>query len=202
MGGLTIEALNSIMARLGRSRVVGVDEVGRGCLAGPVVAAAVLLRPGFSLAGIDDSKKLTPARRELIFSQLVAAGSSIGIGVVSAAEIDRINILKASLQAMVKALVVLNRDCDLVVVDGRQRLPLNLPQYPLIRGDSLCLPVAAASIVAKVIRDRQMLYYDHLFPQYGFARHKGYGTIVHRQALTRYGSSPLHRQTFTYKAVE
>ncbi|HIE07197.1 MAG TPA: ribonuclease HII [Desulfarculaceae bacterium] len=201
MGGLTIEALNSIMARLGRSRVVGIDEVGRGCLAGPVIAAAVFLRPGFSLAGIDDSKKLTPARRELIFSQLIKAGASIGIGVVSAAEIDRINILEASLQAMVKALVVLNRDCDLVVVDGRQRLPLNLPQYPLIRGDSLCLPVAAASIVAKVIRDRQMLYYDRLFPQYGFARHKGYGTRDHRRSLTRCGSSSLHRQTFTYKTV-
>ncbi len=190
------------MARLGRPRVVGIDEVGRGCLAGPVVAAAVLLRPGFNLAGIDDSKKLTASRRELIFSQLVAAGNAIGIGVVSAVEIDRINILEASLQAMIKALVLLNRDCDLVVVDGRQRLPLNLPQYPLIRGDSLCLPVAAASIIAKVIRDRQMFYYDHLFPQYGFARHKGYGTIAHRRALTRHGSSSLHRQTFTFKAVE
>ncbi len=189
------------MARLGRPAVVGVDEVGRGCLAGPVVAAAVLLRPGFALAGVDDSKKLTPARRDLIFSRLVAAGNSIGIGVVSAAEIDRTDILKASLQAMVKALVGLNRDCDLVVVDGRQRLPLNLPQYPLIRGDALCLPVAAASIIAKVVRDRQMLYYDNLFPRYGFARHKGYGTLAHRQALTRYGRSPLHRQTFAYKAI-
>jgi ribonuclease HII len=199
--GLPIEAINSIMARLGRPGVAGVDEVGRGCLAGPVVAAAVLLRPGFTLAGVDDSKKLTPARRESLFQQLAAAGNAIGIGVVSSAEIDLINILEASLQAMIKALIHLNQDCDLVVVDGRQRLPLSLPQYPLIRGDSLCLPVAAASIIAKVIRDRQMLYYDRLFPEYGFARHKGYGTEAHRRALTRYGSSSLHRQTFTYKSI-
>jgi ribonuclease HII len=201
MGGLPIKALNSIMARLGRPRVVGVDEVGRGCLAGPVVAAAVLMRPGFVLTGVDDSKKLTPVKRERLFRQLAAGGNAIGIGVVSAAEIDRINILEASLQAMLKALSVLNQDYDLVVVDGRQRLPLHLPQYPLIRGDSLCLPVAAASIIAKVIRDRQMFYYDHIFPAYGFARHKGYGTEFHRRALTRYGSSSLHRQTFTYKSI-
>ena len=189
------------MARLGRPGVVGVDEVGRGCLAGPVVAAAVRLRPDFSPAGIDDSKKLTPVKRELLFQQLVTAGNAIGIGVVSAAEIDRINILEASLQAMVKALIILNQNCDLVVVDGRQRLPLSLPQYPLIRGDSLCLPVAAASIIAKVIRDRQMLYYDRIFPEYGFARHKGYATEVHRRALTCHGPSSLHRQTFTYKSI-
>ncbi len=189
------------MTHLGRPRVVGVDEVGRGCLAGPVLAVAVLLRPGFFLAGVDDSKKLTPAKRELLFSELVTSGNSIGIGVVSAAEVDRINIHEASLKAMVKALTALNLACDLVVVDGRHRLPLNLPQYPLIRGDSHCLPVAAASIIAKVIRDRQMIYYDHLFPKYGFAQHKGYGTESHRRALTRHGLSSLHRQTFTYKSV-
>jgi len=199
--GLPIEAISSIMAHLGRPVVIGVDEVGRGCLAGPVVAAAVLLRPGFKLAGVDDSKKLTPVKREFLFQQLVTGGNAIGVGVVSAAEIDRINILEASLQAMLKALILLNRNFDLVVVDGRQRLPLSLPQYPLVRGDSLSLPVAAASIIAKVIRDKQMLYYDRLFPEYGFARHKGYGTEVHRRALTRYGSSSLHRQTFTYKSI-
>ena len=189
------------MSRLGRPRLIGIDEVGRGCLAGPVVAAAVLLRPGFTLVGVDDSKKLSPAKREQLFRQLAGTGNAIGIGVVSAAEIDRTNILKASLQAMLKALSMLNQDYDLVVVDGRQRLPLHLPQYPLIKGDSLCLPVAAASIIAKVIRDRQMLYYDRLFPEYGFARHKGYGTEAHRRALTSYGSSSLHRQTFTYKSI-
>ncbi|MEA3333371.1 MAG: ribonuclease HII [Pseudomonadota bacterium] len=196
------EALVGLMARLGRPVVVGVDEVGRGCLAGPVVATAVLLHPGFSLPGVDDSKTLSSGQRELIFAQLAKSGVSFGLGVVSAQEVDRINILQASLKAMVKALTALRQVFDLVVVDGRQRLPLHLPQYPLIRGDSLCLPVAVASIIAKVVRDRQMLYYDSRFPEYGFARHKGYGTVQHRRALTLNGPCALHRRTFRYKTVE
>ena len=202
MGDSLKEALVGLMSRLGRPLVVGVDEVGRGCLAGPVVAAAVLLRPGFSLAGVDDSKTLSPRQRELIFAQLANAGVSVGVGVVSAREVDRINVLQASLKAMVKALTALRQVFDLVVVDGRQPLPLHLPQNPLIRGDSLCLPVAVASIVAKVVRDRQMLYYDRRFPEYGFARHKGYGTVAHRRALTLCGPCVLHRRTFRYKTVK
>ncbi|MCD6532689.1 MAG: ribonuclease HII [Deltaproteobacteria bacterium] len=202
MSDSTKAALVDLMTRLGRPVVVGVDEVGRGCLAGPVVAAAVLLNPGFSLPGIDDSKTLSPGQRDLIFAQLANAGVSFGLGVVSAREVDRINILQASLKAMVKALTALRQVFDLVVVDGRQRLPLHLPQYPLIRGDSLCLPVAVASIIAKVVRDRQMLYYNSRFPEYGFARHKGYGTVVHRRALSRYGPCALHRRTFRYKIVD
>jgi ribonuclease HII len=202
MGDSPKEAIVGLMTRLGRPVVVGVDEVGRGCLAGPVVAAAVLLHPGFSLPGVDDSKTLSPRQRELIFDQLAKAGVSVGLGVVSAQEVDRINILQASLKAMVKALTALRQVFDLVVVDGRQRLPLHLPQYPLIRGDSLCLPVAVASIIAKVVRDRQMLYYDSRFPEYGFARHKGYGTTLHRRALTLHGPCALHRRTFRYKIVE
>ena len=202
MGDSPKEAIAALMTRLGRPHIVGVDEVGRGCLAGPVIAAAVLLRPGFSLAGVNDSKKLSPLQREFIFNQLAEAGVSVGLGVVSAKEVDHINILQASLKAMVKALAALRQVFDLVVVDGRQRLPLHLPQYPLIRGDSLCLPVAAASIVAKVVRDRQMLYYDRRFPEYGFARHKGYATAVHRRALTLHGPCALHRRTFRCKTVE
>ena len=202
MGDSPKEAIAGLMARLGRPHIVGVDEVGRGCLAGPVVAAAVWLRPGFSLAGVDDSKKLSSIQREQIFNQLAKAGVSVGLGVVSAKEVDHINILQASLKAMVKALTALRQVFDLVVVDGRQRLPLYLPQYPLIQGDSLCLPVAAASIIAKVVRDRQMLYYDRRFPEYGFARHKGYATVVHRRALTLHGPCALHRRTFRCKSVE
>ncbi len=190
------------MTRLGRPLVVGVDEVGRGCLAGPVIAAAVWLPPDFSIVGVDDSKNLSPRQRELIFNQLVKAGIPFGLGVVSAEEIDHINILQASLKAMVKALTSMRQVFDLVVVDGRQRLPLHLPQYPLIRGDSLCQPVAAASIIAKVVRDRQMLYYDHRFPEYGFARHKGYATAAHRRALILNGPCALHRKTFRCKTVE
>ncbi|MCD6292772.1 MAG: ribonuclease HII, partial [Deltaproteobacteria bacterium] len=139
MSDLRKKALVSFMTRLGRPVVAGVDEVGRGCLAGPVVAAAVLLPPNFSLSGIDDSKALSPKQRESVFAQLAQTGVSVGLGVVSAQEVDRINILQASLMAMVKALAVLRQVFDLVVVDGRQRLPLSIPQYPLIRGDSLCL---------------------------------------------------------------
>ncbi len=201
MGDSPKEAIAGLMTRLGRPHIVGVDEVGRGCLAGPVVAAAVLLRPGFSLAGVDDSKRLSPLQRERIFNQLAGAGVSVGLGVVSAEEIDHINILQASLKAMVMALTALRQVFDLVVVDGRQRLPLHIPQYPLIQGDSLCLPVAAASIIAKVVRDRQMLYYDRRFPEYGFSRHKGYATVVHRQALALHGPCFLHRRTFRCKTV-
>ena len=201
MGDSPKQAIAGLMMRLGRPHIVGVDEVGRGCLAGPVVAAAVCLRPGFSLAGVDDSKKLSSIQREQIFNQLAKAGVSVGLGVVSAKEVDHINILQASLKAMVKALTALRQVFDLVVVDGRQRLPLYLPQYPLIQGDSLCLPVAAASIIAKVVRDRQMLYYDRHFPEYGFARHKGYATVVHRRALTLHGPCVLHRRTFRCKTV-
>ncbi len=202
MGDSPKAAIVNIMTRLGRPLVVGVDEVGRGCLAGPVVAAAVQLPSDFSIDGVDDSKNLSPKQRELIFNKLVKAGIPFGLGVVSVEEIDHINILQASLKAMVMALTSMRQCFDLVVVDGRQRLPLHLPQYPLIKGDSLCLPVAAASIIAKVVRDRQMLYYDRRFPEYGFARHKGYGTTLHRRALTLYGPCFLHRKTFRFKTVE
>ena len=202
MGDSPKAGIVKIMTRLGRPLVVGVDEVGRGCLAGPVIAAAVFLPADFSLSGVDDSKKLSSRQRELSFNQLAKAGIFFGLGVVSAEEIDEINILQASLKAMVMALSSMRQCFDLVVVDGRQRLPLHLPQYPLIKGDSLCLPVAAASIIAKVVRDRQMLYYDRRFPEYGFARHKGYGTLLHRRALNRYGPCSLHRRTFSYKSGE
>ncbi len=196
MSGMTLQALPRLLARLGRPLVAGVDEVGRGCLAGPVVAAAVVLPPGIELAGMDDSKKLGPRRREELFRQLAQSGAVIGLGEVSAAEVDRINVLQASLAAMVKAVAALRLNFDLVVVDGCQPLPLSLPQYPLVRGDSRCLPVAAASIVAKVVRDRQLIHYDRYFPGYGFARHKGYGTAAHRRALSELGPCILHRRSF------
>ena len=189
-------ALGRVFRGLGRPLLVGVDEVGRGCLAGPVVAAAVWLPPTFTGAGIRDSKELSPARRDRLLAELTEVGCVYGVGVVSAAEIDRMNILQASLKAMIKALAGLPGTYDLAVVDGCRPLPLSLPQYPLIRGDSLCLPVAAASIIAKVIRDRQMIYYDRLYPDYGFARHKGYATVAHRRALADHGRCPLHRRSF------
>ena len=185
--------------RLGYQFIVGVDEAGRGPLAGPVVAAAVILAPEVYLAGVNDSKALSSARREELFSTVISKACSYGIGVVSPAEIDEINILQATFLAMVKAINHTNIFPDLVVVDGRQRLPFPLCQYPLVKADSRCQVVAAASIIAKVIRDRIMRFYHLRYPLYGFDRHKGYGTAVHRQALNLYGLSPVHRRSFRLK---
>ena len=185
--------------RLGYQFIVGVDEAGRGPLAGPVVAAAVILAPEVYLAGVNDSKALSSARREELFSTVISKACSYGIGVVSPAEIDEINILQATFLAMVKAINHTNIFPDLVVVDGRQRLPFPLCQYPLVKGDSRCQVVAAASIIAKVIRDRIMRFYHLRYPLYGFDRHKGYGTAVHRQAVKLYGLSPVHRRSFRLK---
>jgi len=184
---------------LGYPIILGVDEAGRGPLAGPVVAAAVILPPEVYLAGVNDSKALSSARREELFSAIVSKACAYGIGVVSPAEIDEINILQATFLAMVKAINHTNVFPDLVVVDGRQCLPFPLCQYPLVKGDSRCQAVAAASIIAKVIRDRIMQFYHLRYPFYGFDRLKGYGTAVHRQALNLYGLSPVHRRSFRLK---
>lgn len=184
---------------MGYQFVLGVDEAGRGPLAGPVVAAAVILSPGISLAGVNDSKALSSIRREELFSTIVSKAIAYGIGVVSPADIDEINILQATFLAMVKAISHTNIFPDLVVVDGRQRLPFSFCQYPLVKGDSRCQVVAAASIIAKVIRDRIMEYYHRRYPLYGFDRHKGYGTAAHRRAVNLYGLSPVHRRSFKLK---
>jgi len=184
---------------LGYQFVLGVDEAGRGPLAGPVVAAAVILSPEVNLAGVNDSKALSSIRREELFSAIVSESIAYGIGVVSPAEIDKINILQATFLAMVKAINHTNIFPDLVVVDGRQRLPFPICQYPLVKGDSRCQAVAAASIIAKVIRDRIMQFYHRRYPLYGFDRHKGYGTAFHRRAVNLYGLSPVHRRSFRLK---
>jgi len=191
--------LQKCFHRLGYRFILGVDEAGRGPLAGPVVAAAVILPPEAHLVGVNDSKALSSARREELFSAIVLEACSYGIGVVSPAEIDKLNILQATFLAMVKAINHTNMLPDLVVVDGRQRLPFPLCQYSLVKGDSRCQSVAAASILAKVIRDRIMQWYHLRYPCYGFDRHKGYGTKVHRQAVKRYGLSPVHRRSFRLK---
>jgi ribonuclease HII len=193
------KGLQKCFHRLGYQFILGVDEAGRGPLAGPVVAAAVILSPEVNLAGVNDSKALSSVRREELFSAIVGKSIAYGIGVVSPAEIDEINILQATFLAMVKAINHTNIFPDLVVVDGRQRLPFSFCQYPLVKGDSRCQAVAAASIIAKVIRDRMMQFYHLRYPLYGFDRHKGYGTAAHRQAVNLYGLSPVHRRSFRLK---
>ncbi len=176
--------------------VAGVDEAGRGPLAGPVVSAAVILPPACALGGLDDSKKLTPARREALYPRIYARAVSVGIGIVDAPEIDRINILKAALLSMKMAVDNLAPRPDYLLIDGKFGIATDIAQEAVVQGDQLSASVAAASVVAKVTRDRLMLGCHHQFPQYGFDRHKGYPTRAHREALQRFGSCVLHRRTF------
>lgn len=177
--------------------VAGVDEAGRGPLAGPVVAAAVILERDSAPTGLADSKRLTPREREALFPRIYRQARGVGVGVVDAAVIDRINILQAALQAMREALTALPEPPDWVLVDGPHPLPhLNLPQTPLVRGDARSASIAAASIVAKVTRDHIMVRLDALFPGYGLAQHKGYPTPAHLQRLSQLGPSPIHRLSF------
>jgi len=182
--------------RQGYQAVAGIDEAGRGPLAGPVLAAAVVLPRHFELPGLTDSKKLSPAVRERLFPLIRQQALAVGIGFASPAEIDQLNILQATLQAMLRAVRRLRLSPDYLLIDGITPLPQTLPQQTLKKGDSRSLSIAAASVVAKVVRDRLMVHYDRCFPGYGFAGHKGYGSAAHRQAIAELGPCPIHRVTF------
>jgi len=180
--------------RKGTKIVCGIDEAGRGPWAGPVVAAAVVLDPKIVPDGLNDSKKLSEARRESLFTAIMAT-SRVGIGIAEVDRIDRDNILQATLWAMTEAL----RQIDgvaLALVDGNRAPQLPCPVQTIIEGDAKSLSIAAASIIAKVTRDRIMVGHDQTYPQYGFALHKGYGTALHQEALRRHGVTPLHRRSF------
>ena len=178
--------------------VAGVDEAGRGPLAGPVVAAAAVLPAGFAAPGLDDSKKLSAKRRDELYGAITDVGSGVdwGIGVVDAAEIDDINILNATHLAMRRAALALERAPDVAIIDGRPVKGFPCEHRAVVKGDSKSLSVAAASVVAKVERDRMMLAFAAEFPEYGFGRHKGYGTKQHLAALREHGPCRIHRQTF------
>jgi len=180
----------------GLTLLAGVDEVGRGPLAGPVVAAAVILPQRTHLEGLTDSKRLSPSQREVFDQQIKTQALAYAIQAVEVQEIDRQGILTASLLAMSQAVQALPREPEMVLIDGPWRLPLTYPQQPVVRGDARCLSIAAASVLAKVFRDRQMIAYHRSYPQYNFARHKGYGTAEHREAIRRWGPCALHRRTF------
>lgn len=176
--------------------VAGIDEAGRGPLAGPVVAAAVILPDNFELPGLTDSKQLTEKARERLYPLIRSQALAVGIGVARVDEIDRINILQATLLGMRRAVGRLGLTPDFLLIDGNVPLPIGLPQQTLIKGDSRSLSVAAASVVAKVVRDRIMSSLDRLHPGYGLAGHKGYGSAAHRAAIAALGPSPCHRRTF------
>jgi ribonuclease HII len=187
--------------------IAGLDEVGRGPLAGPVVAAAVVFPRGFVYPEIKDSKLLTASDREKLVPVIKGSAVGWGIGIVDVEEIDRINILNASLQAMVHALAFLRPRPDCLLIDGDQIIPGELfgdksffevppQQRTIIKGDQLCFSIAAASILAKVARDSLMFEFDKKYPEYGFAQHKGYGSVGHLEVLRRYGPCPIHRRSF------
>lgn len=182
--------------RRGFSSIAGIDEVGRGPLAGPVVAAAVVLPGDFELPGLTDSKKLSERQRETLLPQIRRQALGIGVGLVDARRIDEVNILQATLQAMQLAISRLRGGCDFLLVDGITPIPTSLPQKTLKKGDSRSLSIAAASVVAKVVRDRMMVGYHCRYPDYGFDRHKGYGSAAHLQSIARCGPCPIHRRSF------
>ena len=179
-----------------RGPIAGTDEAGRGCLAGPVVAGAVVLPAGWCPAGLDDSKRLTALRRDVLYDAIVEGALCWGAFAVSPRRIDEINILRASLEAMAGAVALLRRVPGVVLVDGVHAPALPMPSRCLVGGDGRSAAIAAASIVAKVVRDRLMVEMDRRWPGYGFAGHKGYGAPEHLEALRTLGPSPIHRRTF------
>ncbi len=176
--------------------VAGVDEAGRGCLAGPVVAGAVILDENRPIHGLRDSKTLSEKKRNELFEQIREKALAYSVGITGAAEIDRINILQASLLAMEKAVLALRKRPDRVLIDGNSKTSLPIEQKAIVKGDSKCASIAAASIVAKVTRDRIMTEIEREYPGYGFSRHKGYPTKEHLSALRNLGPCPIHRKSF------
>lgn len=192
----TMWEFEQIAMAQGFRAVAGVDEAGRGPLAGPVVAAAVILSPDLDIPGINDSKKLSPAVRERLYGEIMNGAVAVGVGLSDNGTIDRINILQATLRAMEAAVGKLQISPDYLLIDGISRTALSLPQRTVKKGDSLSISIAAASIIAKVTRDRLMRDYDGLYPGYGFADHKGYGSASHLAAIASLGPCPIHRLTF------
>jgi len=194
-----MKSFERLAYQCGYKMVAGIDEAGRGPLAGPVVAAAVILPFDYNNAEIKDSKKLSARKREILYSIIKRDAMSIGLGVVEVAVIDAINILQATLTAMRDAVSDLSIPPDYLLIDGTSRISLSIPQEAIVRGDSLSLSVASASIIAKVSRDKIMEIYHRQFPQYNFLKNKGYATAQHRDAIQKHGICKIHRRSFSGK---
>jgi len=194
-----MDTYEKIAQKDGYQLVAGVDEAGRGPLAGPVVAAAVIFPKDYINSEINDSKKLSAAKREKLYAVIEKDAVAIGMRVVDADVIDHVNILQATLQAMREAVLELSASPDFILVDGLHRVPILTPQKPLVKGDSLSISIAAASIIAKVSRDRIMEMYHRQFPQYNFRQNKGYGTKEHLNAIRQFGPCKIHRKSFHVK---
>ncbi len=180
----------------GHEIIAGIDEAGRGPLAGPVVAASVILPENCRVEGLNDSKKLSEKKRNLIFQIIRKKAVAIGIGITYENIIDQINILQAARAAMADSVSRLSCKPDFLLIDGNQKIPFIIPQLTIKKGDVLSASIAAASVIAKVTRDRMMLHYDGIYPQYGFSRHKGYGTQDHLKNISKFGPCKIHRKTF------
>jgi len=183
--------------KAGYKYVAGIDEAGRGPLAGPVVAAAVILDPNIIIPGINDSKKLSEKKRLYLYEEIHSKAISIGIGIADETTIDEINIKQATLLAMKNAVKGLKVKPDILLIDAEKLEDMDIPQISIVKGDALCLSIAAASIIAKVTRDNILIEYDKKYPQYGFGKHKGYGTRFHIECIRKFGLSPIHRKSFT-----
>jgi len=194
-----MNTFEKIACQEGYHFIAGIDEAGRGPLAGPVVAAAVILPFDYLNPEIKDSKKLSEAKREELYETINRDAVAIGTRVVDADTIDRLNILYATLQAMREAVLELSTSPDFLLIDGNQRVPITTPQKTIVKGDSLSISIAAASIIAKVTRDRIMEMYHRQFPQYNFQQNKGYGTKDHLDAIRKFGICKIHRKSFHVK---
>ena len=188
--------LESALTEKGYINICGVDEAGRGPLCGPVVAAAVILPQGLYIEGLNDSKKLTEKKREQLFDVICSSAIAFSIAESSVDEINDTNILDATMLAMNRAVASLKLPADYALIDGNVARGFTIPHETVIHGDAISPSIAAASILAKVTRDRQCIELDALYPEYGIAKHKGYGTKVHMDALRKYGPSPIHRKKF------
>lgn len=185
----------------GYKYICGVDEAGRGPLCGPVVAAAVILPKDICIEGVNDSKKLSEKKREKLYDDIMARALAVGVGISDVDVIEKVNILNATKLAMIQAINDLQITPDYVIVDGNQKIDITIPLDTVIKGDAKSESIACASIIAKVTRDRMLLKYDKEYPEYGFSKHKGYGTKLHIEAIKEYGITPIHRTSFCKKFV-
>ena len=193
----TLKEIENQMHKEGTKYICGIDEAGRGPLAGPVVVAAVIMPKDSMIEGVNDSKKVSEKKREALYDQILNEAIAYGIGIIDQKEIDEINILNATKKGLTTAVKELKVRPDRIIVDALDKIDTDgIPYTPIIKGDAKCYSIAAASIIAKVTRDRIMREWDEIYPQYGFEKHKGYGTKAHIEAIKEFGPTPLHRKSF------
>lgn len=193
-----LKKIENEIYKTGVQTICGIDEAGRGPLAGPVVVAAVIMPKDSFIEGVNDSKKVSEKKREALYEQITNEAVAWGVGIIDQKEIDEINILNATKKGLTTAIKELKVKPDRIIVDALDKIDtLGIPYTPIIKGDAKCYSIAAASIIAKVTRDRIMRQWDEIYPMYGFEKHKGYGTAMHMQAIREYGLCPLHRRSFT-----